>query len=267
MAKMTGPVLFTGTIGEFSAYKVEGIEGIIARAKGGPSRHKVKNSPNFENPRRNNREFSGVNEVVDAIKRTIWLIHCFRDYNYTPPLNGICLDLQKLDAHHAWGERAYMFSLYGHLLEGFSFTKKHYFSTVVRPSLHCNIDRSSGSATIEIPLLIPGVNLFLPWQLPCFRFVISIGTVSDFYLKDGRYKEATPHTCPIGDILETEWFYANDRFKAQNFKVSVRKEDIIDENKTIIVSIAIQAGSGNYTDNLTASGRIRTACAKILKTG
>ena len=68
MAKLTGNLGFTDTLGNISAYKSRNSEGTIVRTKGGPSGKKVKHDPAFENTRRNNHEFGGASSAAKALR-------------------------------------------------------------------------------------------------------------------------------------------------------------------------------------------------------
>jgi hypothetical protein len=267
MAKLTGPVQFTGTLGGVSAYKIAGSDELFAREKGGPSSYRVKNDRGFANTRRNNAEFSSVNEVVRRLKRAIGMIDFLRDYNYTPTINGLCLDIQKMDRDHKWGERGYMFSLYGQLLEGFSFNKRVFFSNIVRPSVSCQINRDAATATVVIPTLKPGKNFFLPWQTARFRFIIELGTMDDFTCEGKACKPLSSLQRTEAETTYTPWFYATDTMRAQTLTLQLKQPGQVDAHKTMIVSIGIQAGSGTAADELGARDMTKYSAGRILTVG
>ena len=267
MAKLTGPIKFIGTIGGLSTYQIDGSDEIYARQKGGPSSSAVKNDESFKNTRRNNAEFKIVNDVADDIKKAFGLINCLRDYNYTPDLNGICLDIKNLDAESEWGQRGYLFSLYGHLLEGFSFNRKQFFSSIIRPAVKCDLHHASAGATITIPTLKPGSNFFLPWAAPMFRFVITLGTIDDMVWKEKSYAAVSPLENSYAEIVETPWFFASDTMPTQSITLQLSDPELLDAYKNMIVCIGIQAGAGNASDTLKKIRKVKYGVAKILKIG
>jgi hypothetical protein len=68
-------------------------------------------------------------------------------------------------------------SQYRYLLDGFSLNKNISFDAIIRHSFHPQLNKEDGSVTIELPALIPGVNLNLPWPQPVYRMVFSIGVI------------------------------------------------------------------------------------------
>ena len=267
MAKLTGPVKFIGTIGELNTYQIEGSQEVYARAKGGPSSKAVKRGKNFVNTRRNNAEFTGVNIVVARIKRSMAMLDCFRDYNYTPILNGLCLDLQKMDATQVWGERGYQFSLYGHLLEGFNLNDQVFFSSIVRPTIECRLDREAGTATLTIPTLKPGRNLFLPWKTPTFRFVITLDTIEDTSWKGEKYAEGGTLSAAAPTILCTPWYFSDDTLAGQTVTLQLKNPIQPEATQTMLVCIGIQGGAGAASEKFTPKVKKKHCAAKMLKLG
>src|SRR5688572_12822487 len=106
----TGNFEFTGSIGNFSYYKRHDMDKVIVRTKGGPSREKVRHSPDFENTRRNNKEFAGRSRATMYIKRGLDTLVSLADYNIAGYLNARLKPVQDLDATNEWGKRSVLLS-------------------------------------------------------------------------------------------------------------------------------------------------------------
>ena len=59
MPFLEGPFAFTGKLDMLSAYRMRGVDKIVVRRKGGPSREKIKTGASFANTRRTMSEFGG----------------------------------------------------------------------------------------------------------------------------------------------------------------------------------------------------------------
>jgi hypothetical protein len=72
MAKMNDAFSFTGPVSNFSVYKMRGIDKLIVRRKGGPSKEKIKNHPRFDQVRKINAEFGGRGTASKWIMQSLW---------------------------------------------------------------------------------------------------------------------------------------------------------------------------------------------------
>lgn len=86
----------------------------------------------------------------------------------------------------------------------FSLNRDTSFESIVRHPVYCAIDREHKHAVVQLPELIPGVNLLFNRQYPVFRFVINLGCVADRHFSIYGYQ---------GDQLEnrcvyTDWHHA-----------------------------------------------------------
>ncbi len=69
MLKLTGSILFTGSMDNFSAYTMQGYDGIILRKKGGASKEKIKTGRNFYLTRKHNAEFGASSQAGKSIRK------------------------------------------------------------------------------------------------------------------------------------------------------------------------------------------------------
>ncbi len=64
MAKLEEDFQFTGRIGNLSSYKMRGVDGIVVRKKGGPSKEQFETSPKLQRTRRTPRNLASVQRVA-----------------------------------------------------------------------------------------------------------------------------------------------------------------------------------------------------------
>jgi hypothetical protein len=80
MAKLAGAILFTGSLGAVSAYRLKHSGTIVLRSKGGATREKIRKAPEFINTRRNNQEFGKCAKAA-AIRPALHPLRQIPDHN------------------------------------------------------------------------------------------------------------------------------------------------------------------------------------------
>jgi hypothetical protein len=266
MAILDG-IHFTGSIGGMSAYRMKGSDKIILRSKGGASKQKIKEAPEFELPRKNIAEFGGCGKAAASIRKAIYPVKHLADYNFTPTLSALSKTIQVMDTESLWGERAIYFSRHRFLLEGFHLNKKNTFDSVVRHPLGCVIERGTGSAVVQLPNLLPEQNLRMPWQYPYFRFTIGLGVVADRTYHGASYEYTDPHPrqYPHPCYLHTEWQMAKQPFAAQSITLQLNQPENLDDAATLLLFAGIEMGTP-VSDQLTIPVKY-AGCAKIVAVG
>jgi len=102
MAHISKGIVFTGSLANVSAYKMRGSDKIILRTKGGPSKKKIKHSPNFQNTRLLNAEFGGRATATKWIRKALRPLLPLADYNIAGPLNALLKPIQLMEHQRIW---------------------------------------------------------------------------------------------------------------------------------------------------------------------
>ena len=208
MAKLDGNFGFNGPLGNVSAYKMRGVEGIILRRKGGASKEKVKTSPGMKGTRKGNAEFGGRATAGKWIRRLLHRQTPMAGYNITGAINALMGPIQKLDTESVFGRRNVVLSKNPWLLEGFSLNKEQGFDTIIRNPLSWSISRDTLSARIELPALLPGINFLTQEKHPMYRIVATLGIAPDFFYHEqwkGYYPSSRAYQENDMQTVETEW--------------------------------------------------------------
>lgn len=263
MAFLTDGINFTGSLGKLSAYKVRGSDKIIVRTKGGATKAQILQSPCFERTRENNTEFTGCGYAARSIRQVLFPIKHLADYNFTPILVKLAKSIQLLDMEGDRGQRSILLSRYRYLLEGFQLNRKNTFDSVLRHPVQCTIERETGIAEVQLPGLVPGLNLLLPWQYPFFRFIITFGMVADIEFNGINYRSAEKQ--PLPALAHTEWQPARQHFEAQHVVLPLADLALLNDASTLMVCIGIEMGmpvSSQAIDRVKYAG-----CGKVLAVG
>src|SRR4051812_15148114 len=110
MAKLLPNFMFTGSMSNLSAYKRRDSDKIILRMKGGPTKRKIKTSPNFGETRKNNKEFGGRSTTSGNLLDAFLYLDPVKDYNIAGPLNSLLKSIQELDTENEKGKRHVLIS-------------------------------------------------------------------------------------------------------------------------------------------------------------
>jgi hypothetical protein len=262
MARLTGAFDFNGKLGNVSAYKRRDMDGTFVRTKGGATKEKIKTAKCFERTRENNADWEGCGKGAGRIRWALLYVDHLKDCNYTADLSKLCKVMQLQDPENERGKRSILFSQHRELLEGFRLTQRNPFDSVVRHPLRCEIDRETGQAWVKIPRLMSGINLFIPWQYPLFRFVISLQAIMDM---EYNYPPATPRNTDTAPVIYTEWQMTEQNYEEEYVELQLKAGGLADDTWTMILSVGLEMGtplSNNFVNTVKYVG-----CAKILGVG
>jgi hypothetical protein len=242
MAKLTGGFTFKGSLGEISAYRMRGTDFTILRHKGGPPKERIKRHPNFEQTRRNNEEWKGCVLAVKSLIRAVYGVKHLADYNYAASLQALCKSIQSADTIQEKGKRSISFSQQQHRLEGFGFNREHFFETLLRNPLQFSVDKTAGTATVEIPQLIPGINFHNPKKEPHYRLIFMLGIVPDIvYDESNKLYLPVSNDLPHPAIAKTPWHCWKEGSGPQTLQVNLQNL-IPAEGLTLVLAAGAEFG-------------------------
>lgn len=249
MAKLRGDFSFTGPIGNMSVYKRRDIADPIMRTKGGASKEKIKNAPQFENTRRLNAEFGGRSAASRRVMYALWHLKPLADYNIAGPINALLKHVQALDTEGEYGKRSIELSKNPRLLEGFSLNQKWLFDSVIRQQVSGTILRQEQSARVTIPALVPDINFRPPVNYPMYSIMAVLGVIPDMFYADYGYQPSDNLYRNTGSELEfSAWYPVLKGSPEQTWEIKYPVPPP-DEAHSLILGIGIRFGvikeSGN----------------------
>ena len=242
MAQMFQGLTFTGSISNLSDYKMRGSDKIILRSKGGPSKKTIKNHPNFDMTRRYNAEFGGRAKATWWVHNALRPILSLADYNIAGPLNALVKPIQGLDITSELGRRSIHFTKLPGLLQGFQLNQRNPFDQIVRNPVTCFLSKKDCTAQIEIPALIPGINLFVPGKFPFFSISVVLGVLPDLDFDPRGYKPEGNYDL-IGTASEdTAWHLVSKGAVEQSIQLRM-KQPVPDQSFCLVLSVGIRFGN------------------------
>lgn len=265
MARITSEITFTGSLGNVTAYRMRGVDGIVLRQKGGASKEKIKSSPAFANTRRNNAEFGGRARASRWIMRMLWPQKALADYNIAGPLNALMKPIQALDTVSEWGKRNIILSKNPRLLEGFSLNRKTPFDSMIRTSLSYSLSRETRTAHIDIPELLPGINFYAPKSHPMFSVVAVLGMMPDLYYSEmGYVPSASGYEETHVQSVSSEWCPVLKKSPATTLTLML---DAIPPDNAYSLILSVGVRFGTMQDATTVQQVKYAGCAKVLTVG
>lgn len=263
MARINPDASLTGSVGNFSFYKMKGVDKPIVRSKGGASKEKIKTHPRFEYTRRINAEFGGRATASKWIMRMLWPQKALADHNIAGPLNALMIPVQAMDADSECGKRNIALSNYPAILEGFSLNRKTSFDSMVRSHFGSNVSRKELHARVDIPALQPGISLYAPKTHALYAISVVFGIIPDLFYAPHRYAPRNEYA-GIGPVVSnTEWYPLLEGSAATSLEIQHPVQPP-DEHFTIMISVGIRFGtmrSASLVDQVPYAG-----AAKILAT-
>ena len=243
MAQVSGGLPVTGSMGGFSIYRMRGSDKLVMRQKGGASRQRIKKDPNFEQTRMNNSEWAGSTLMARVINNGLFAIKHLADYGYFGKLTAVCKAIQKDDGENQKGKRAVRLSQSRYKLEGFGYNKYNPFDTVLRHPLQYEVDRNAGKATVQLPEIVPGLNLRNPLNQPFCRFVFMLAAVADVVYGEERkgYMLITDEQRPAA-IQHTVWCPSKERQEPQELVLEMSNWQPR-EGVSLVLAVGVEYGS------------------------
>ena len=241
MAILKG-IEFTGPLGNHSAYRMKGVEGIVFRTKGGPTAKQIKKGKNFAGTRKTMSEFSGRSATSKWIMHMLQPLKALADYNIAGPLNGLVRPVQEMDTANAVGKRHVHLTKNPGILDGFSLNQNTILETIVRAPITCNMSRETLSAEVTIPALIPDINFKPHPKHQLYSFQVVLGVVPDMYHSTSQYYARSLSLEQVQPVLaESNWFSSQNGSEALKL---VLKHNAVPRDKgfTLMLSVGIRYG-------------------------
>jgi hypothetical protein len=264
MAKLTGPIKFTGKLDGISAHKRIGSEGIILRPRYGPSKKDIDTKPSYANTKRENYEFGGRSTAAKWIHDGYLALKPVSDGYNLSRLNALLKPIQDMDTQSKYGKRSVALSYWRELLEGFQLSKWYSFESVLRSPIDCSLSREQLMATVLVPSLLPSVNFVPPTEHAFFRVVATLNIVPDLYFNEIKYRPGGNYDAFRPEVVKTEWMAVESGTEAIILKLQM-PEAPPDEEFSLVLTLGIEMGTAK--SKVLIQGVKYAGCGKILTVG
>lgn len=172
----------------FRVYRLKGLEENIIARKGGPSYQQVKNSPSYQELRKNQREFGVASMMAKEVRQSLPAI-----------LNEICESYVsgKLTARFRKlaqkvkgdiGSRPLLVSSNGKVLKGFEFNSRYPFRKVFQANFLLKPSSTRGHFIFHFPSYVPELKINSPKGSTHYKLFSHLIAISDFECQDPDYQ-------------------------------------------------------------------------------
>lgn len=260
MAKLNGPLDFTGSIGNLTFYKQKNSDHTFVKEKTTLTPKRIKTDPCFKRTRQMATEWDGCVTTFKWIHRTLKPLDATADYSFAGPLQGLMKPVQKADTEGVYSRRSVQLSHYPHILEGFTLSIKTPFDSLMRTPMPCSIEKDALSARVLIPQIIHGLNFRPRSSHPYFRVIASLGVVPDVHYSPFGY---TPDVTPgsnLPQVAATEWTGVKKGMPETGLELQL-PYTVVFPTFSLVLAVAISFGTLDVVGNVQAvkyagSGRI-----------
>ncbi len=264
MATLHGDLSFTGSISNISAYTMRGHDKIILRTKGGASKKHIQTLEVFESTRNLNNEWKAVVKAAGQIRRGLNGLKALADYNISGPLHALVKKIQVSDTVNPKGKRSILFSQQPDFISSFNYNKQNMFDSLIRQPLTINIDKSTGIADIEIPVLQPSVNFFPHPRYAYFRIVLSMTSVSDYiFIETSNKYGAVRTSIPTYKPIFSEWALSKISHAPASFHYTPANNFLPGLDMIVVFGAGIQYGMPGFDGSIQPVPYV--GAARILK--
>jgi hypothetical protein len=241
----TGNNIFdaVGSMGPVQIYPMRGTKKMVIRTHGGASKEKIKTSKAFAVTRSLNAEWKAVTGLTSSLGMALSGLKPMADFNITGPLNAVIKKIQVLDTENPKGKRSILLSRYPQFLSSFSLNRDTLLESVIRQSLSFQIDPSTGTTKITIPLLQPKINFFPDPRQVYFRLIMDCGALSD-QIFDESTNEYIPANKELPEFtpIDSAWFQTNIMLASANYQIEINNGKLPGPGSLIFFSAGIQYG-------------------------
>ena len=250
MATVKNVFQVSGSIGEYTIYTRKGTDKAIMRLKGGPNGDKMANSPTFKEVRKHQTEFSGCTKFAAKTRIAFGDLFKLANYNLNSKLTGIGKTLMKLDETTEAGKRSLKLSQYKQILEGFNFNNTPGFSSMLLAIPRWELDRENLQAVVYIPEINTDIDVNNIHNLPFFRLIIAIGTVSDsvYNPKTENYEPMVVELNGASVTVTGEWNSSHTILPKSTMSVQMHesRRELLTENVTVLLSMGVEFANTGF---------------------
>ncbi|WP_315814562.1 hypothetical protein [Paraflavitalea speifideaquila] len=248
-----------GTLDELSFYRMKGVDKTIVRRKGGHTKEKVKNMPGVKKAI---SEFSGRSTASKYLRSALCTQVNLAGRNLAGTINALMLPVQENDQAAPFGKRNINLSSCPHILTGFSLNKTDIFDSIVRYPLSWSLQKETGTATVHLPELVPGLSLVSQETHPYYRFKVTLGVMPDLKWTKSMYMPVVMKYQYGAIETHSTWYPLLEGSPALDLSV-IRPDLPAGDQYTLVLTVGICYGIVQGTNHIAQAPN--AGSAKILE--
>jgi hypothetical protein len=246
MAQLTGPIQFTGSIGNFRAYYDKSLKKYILSTKGGASKNLIMNNPAFARTRDNMNEFKACTKWSSLLRKSLLCIDHLNFSRYFSEITKLSKEIQTRDEAGVYGFRAIESSKAPHLLKTINFNRQFPFPGVIRNEFRIEFSEDKKTAVFSMPAFIPSSRFYWPTPIYSFRFYLVIAQLSDMAWSEieNCYEPVIKDLGRLTRCTISDWMVKNTSPVDILMEVSLDEPALTQPATTVIVALGIEVAKG-----------------------
>lgn len=203
MARQTGLVRYSGSMGGIRHFKIKGLEGDFAGLNGGPTAEQILTDPVFARTRENMAEFGACASAARTIRIGLsQLMQHMSDSRLAGRLTALMKEVQYGDTTSPRGQRSILISNAVGTNISLNYNKDVALSGIFNAPYTLSNVPARNSATFTVPIFTPANRINAPAGATHFRLINAINVVSDWVYDPGSgdYGPTDPALSELSDV-------------------------------------------------------------------
>jgi hypothetical protein len=257
MARLKGPILFTGSLGNIRSIYNKKLKRYVLSTKGGASKDLIKNSPTFARTRENMSEFAACGKWSSLLRKALLSIsHLFFGF-YFSEIVKLAKQIQLRDESHAKGSRSLESSKIPELLTTLNFNRSHSFNSVISDFPAIAFSEDKRKVTLTLSSFKSSLCIHWPVRFDSYRIALVIAQLPDFVYneEEAAFIPVIPDLEQLSVITYSEWLPNNSEPRDIFLDALFPEPALQQPGTTVIVAMAIEISSSllKPTDSYTSN--------------
>jgi len=252
MARLKGPILFAGSLGNIRSYYDKRLKRYVLSTKGGASRELIKNSPVFARTRENMNEFTACGKWSSQLRKSLLSIAHLHDGNYFNEIVALAKSIQKHDDQHLKGFRSIESSKASRQLTSLNFNRLHPFDHVLSHPFEIQFSEDKKTVTLNLSGFKSYSRLNWPARYQSYRIALVIAQLPDWVWNEenGSYGPVMMELEQLTVSTFSEWHPCSDDPLDISLSASFVQPALQLPGTTVIVAIGIEISSNPANQTL-----------------
>ena len=245
MARLKGPILFTGSLGNIRSYYDKRLKRYILSTKGGASGELIKNSPVFARTRENMNEFKACGQWSSQLRKSLLSLAHLHDSNYFSAIVSLAKSIQKHDDQRLKGYRAVESSKASRQLTQLNFNSLHPFDHVMSHPFEIQFSEDKSTVSFNLTGFKSYSRLNWPTRFQSYRIALVIAQLPDWIWneEDESYGPVMMDLEQLTVSAFSEWRPCSDDPVDVALSASFAQPALQHPNTTVIVAIGLEVSS------------------------
>jgi hypothetical protein len=243
MARQTGPLKYSGTIGDIRHFKIKGLKGSFAGLIGGPTAEQIATAPEFARTRENMNEFGGCALTGKAVRVGFAsVLSNMADPQVTGRLTAIMKKINLEDGSEARGQRAVLVSAVPQYLVDFEFNRNRSFDGTINAPMTITPSVDRDESTLDVPIFNPLNYTNIPAGATHFRIINAIAVISDYaYNATSKVYEATdPSLDKLSAVAFSDYLPVNALTTVQSIVATLPGSPTMTASVSVLNAVGIE---------------------------